>query len=527
MKKIRSTVFTIGIILTVLFLTGCEDDSNEEQKHFASQYEGKLLILQAYGSADNAAGATHSFVELYNTTSGDIDLNGINLYYANGISGINISEDLEWKKIPLTGTIPAEGSFLVLGPNQGSTGARYKIEEKHGDNYGDINNNDFILSNRSFKIALIEGSAVLNMQNPFNADGNGKKVSGYIDMVGAVNNPGAASPDNIFGYETAPARNSASEAVRRKNLTDTDNNQGASETFPDGKGDFISIRYASGSGGMTNDMLDVRYPRNSKAGKWDPFASPLPPEGTEMLMIWQIGAATDGNINRSFVELYNNTNSPINLNTYSLQYASGFSSNANGDPEASLDADAPWKKIDLTGTIMPRCSFLIIGEAQTASDPTNYPALTFNNSDADIYFPTFKLNNRAVKVALMENQTLLTAENPFTAGADGKPVAGYIDMVGASNGTTNNNTSASQRLRGFEGGGHPSNLTKQVGIRRKELLDSNDNATDFDRIQYANLVTRQGTAPNDTIVSYSPEYERFRPKNLAHGAWDPTTGEQK
>jgi len=268
MKKINISVLTaIIMVFASLFLFSCDEDSNKEKKPTVSQYEGKLLVLQAYGSSSSAAGVTHSFVELYNTTNAAIDLSGISLYYADGISGINISEDMEWERIALTGTIPAGGSFLVLGPNQGSASARYKIEEKHGANYGDINDPNFILSNRSFKAAVIEGSAKLNTQNPFDVDGKGTKVSGYIDMVGAANNPAAANPDNIFGYESSPTRNSASEAARRKNLKDTNDN---SE-------DFIAARYAKDSGGMTNEMLEVRYPRNSKAGKWDPFAEPAPP----------------------------------------------------------------------------------------------------------------------------------------------------------------------------------------------------------------------------------------------------------
>ena len=79
-------------------------------------------------------------------------------------------------------------------------------------------------------------------------------------MVGAANDMASATnPDNIYGFETAPARCSASEAVRRKDLTDTDNNSV----------DFIAARYASG--GLTDDEVAAQKPRNSKIGKWNPF----------------------------------------------------------------------------------------------------------------------------------------------------------------------------------------------------------------------------------------------------------------
>jgi len=98
-------------------------------------------------------------------------------------------------------------------------------------------------------------------------DGNGSKANGYIDMVGAANDLShATNPDNIFGFETAPTRCSASEAVRRKDLNDTDNNSV----------DFISARYSID--GMTNEEVEARRPRNSNAGEWDPFYEPKEPE---------------------------------------------------------------------------------------------------------------------------------------------------------------------------------------------------------------------------------------------------------
>ncbi|MCL2186604.1 MAG: lamin tail domain-containing protein [Treponema sp.] len=718
MKKNNKIIITaiIAIFFSSLLLTVCDEKDPEIN---TSQLAGKLLILQAYGSSSTAAGATHSFVELYNTTETAINLNGINLYYADGERGTDVTEDWEWVKISLNKTIPAGGSFLILGPNEGSTAARYKIEEKHGADYGDINDPDFKLSNRSFKVVLIEGSAALNMQNPFDVDGNGKKASGYIDMVGALNNPDASPPDNIFGFETAPARCSASQAVRRKNLSDSNDNSA----------DFIAARYGATSDSgisLTDEEFEVRYPRNSEAGKWNPFAEPEdppppdnptvigekseyagellilqagastdgaitrsfvelynnteadidlntfslqygttgtnwtvinltgtipakgsylitgllgeitgdsrlyfenadqtvdtfnlnnsgfkvalmenqnkltvenpfamtggtaakyvdmlgaynnnassvdafettaftqiskqaaarrksltdndnnstdferidyrtsgitdtklaqvrprysadgewspippPPPGTEMLMILQIGAATDGNINRSFIELYNNTNVPINLSGYSVQYAAGFRSGSNtagSDSAATIDTDGPWHVINLTGTLQPRHSYLILGQAMVSTE-TNGPALTFADGYGDINM-TFNdphLSNRSIKVVLMSNTTQLTVQNPFI-GNSGAPVNGYMDMVGAIN------TANTDYIQGYEGA-LIIGLSKQGGQRRANLEDTNNNSADFTRILFATVS--------------AAELERYRPKNQAFGAWDPITG---
>jgi len=268
MKKIMIAITAIiSVLFFGIFIMGCSGGGDGNNTGNTASVQGKVLILQAYGNAggDSPAGVSHSFVELYNITDEAINLSGISLYYANGIRGEDVTEDEAWKKIALTGTIPAKGSFLILGARHSDlSSTRYKI----ADGYGDINDDNLSLSRRGFKAAVIKGSEPLTVRNPFNTDGNGAKISGYIDMVGAVNNPGANPPDNIFGYEAAPARISASEAVRRADLTDTDNNST----------DFIAARYAlTGDGAFTNEMLEVRKPRNSSEGAWEPFAAPADP----------------------------------------------------------------------------------------------------------------------------------------------------------------------------------------------------------------------------------------------------------
>jgi hypothetical protein len=489
MNKITIIIAIIAILFSCIFMTGCIDDSGGDKGKTVNP-QGKLLILQAYGNAGDGspAGVSHSFVELYNISDEAINLSGINLYYADGIRGNDVAEDEPWKKIALSGTIPAKGSFLILGNKHGDLGStRYKI----ADGYGDINNNDLSLNRRGFKIALIKSTAQLTVQNPFNTDGNEGKISGYIDMVGALNNPTADPPDHIFGYETAPARNSASAAVRRKDLTDTDNNST----------DFVEARYAStGDGAFTKEMLEVRKPRNSSAGSWDPFAEPSAPVISDnTLLIFQIGAATDGNISHSFIELYNNSDDPISLSGYSLQYAAGFSTNTgNGAPGGNTTTDGTWNKIDLSGTISPGHSFLILGTKGTHASP----ALSITDDYGDMN-QAFVINNRCFKVALMSNTTLLTVQNPFDIDGNGTKATGYLDMVGALN------TSGTDYIQGCETS-PITNLTKQTGQRRKTLNDTDNNAADFERIVYDSATAEQK--------------ELKRPKNLAYGAWNPITG---
>jgi hypothetical protein len=438
---------------------------------------GKLLILQAYGSSSDAAGISHSFVELYNNTNTEIPLSGITMYYADGTRGLpKQDKDEDWKTIALTGSIPAKTSYLILGPKQNTTG-RYQIPE----NSGNINNSGFTLGNRSFKVALIRNTNPLIAQNPFNM-GSGAKAAGYIDMVGAANDPThATNPDQILGFETAAARNSASVSVRRLSLNDTDNNSV----------DFESADYRTS--GMTAEVLEVKRPKNIAYGEWDPFAAPeppVPPVSTgNTLLIFQVGAAGNtNNVSHSFVELYNAGTETVNLSTYSIQFATGVSTSAG--------ADGAWTRINLTGSIPPRTSYLILGENRNT---TGTAKLNFTNNSGDVN-NSIRISNDAAKVVLMSNQTTLTVQNPFNTDGNGTKAPGYVDMVGGQN---------TYFIHGYEtaSGG---TLTAQQTLRRTSIVDTDNNASDFESVHYGNAT--------DAVIALK------RPRSLSAGAWNPITG---
>jgi hypothetical protein len=445
--------------------------------------EGTLLILQAFGTGGGAQnGVNRSFVELYNGTNQAIDLGEYSLYFANGTRGLpKATQDGPWSKINLSGSIPALGSYLILGPDNGGASTRYTIAA----GYGDINNNSFILGNRSFKVALVKSTTVLTdaIQNPFDIDGNGAKVAGYIDMVGAANDiSNATNPDQILGFETAPSRNSGSEAVRRKNLIDTNNNST----------DFIAARYASG--GLTDEEVEARRPRNSSDGAWNPFTAPLPPPaGTEMLMILQANnrGNDNGGFPKSLVELYNNTNVAINLDTGNYYLHIG----SNGTPG--------WTHaIKLTGTVPARSSYLVVTNnsgdfnpdigAQTHNPPI--PSLPVADQEAD-----FVIANTNFKVAVFKNQSaILTIANPF---GDASLSLDYVDMLGAGNAT------------GFETATATSSRPQIA--RRTSLTDTNNNSNDFGQYdtRSANWATNE------------PNISKYWPRNSDAGPWNPITGE--
>jgi hypothetical protein len=463
---------------------------------------GKLLIMQAYGSDSGAAGVSHSFVELYNATNAAIPLTGITLYYADGttVSAANApstaTADPAWKAIALTNSIPAKGSYLILGPKQSPTAARHQI----ADNYGDINNSNFTLSNRAFKVALIRSTDTLTAQNPFDMDGEGATAAGYIDMLGSANE--YQTRDLIFGFETAPARNSGSVAARRTSLDDTDDNSA----------DFEELDYRVANG-MTNEKLDVRKPRNATitASGWDPFAEPATTPSTEGLMIFQVfgtGATeNDSASTHSFIELYNNSDAEILLSAFSVHYADGISS---GNPTV-----AAWTKIDLTGSIPAKGSYLILGK-QMVTYGQSQTATTNGNLDftgqfvsgtattPDLSVPTFVLSNRSYKVALMSNQSAITVANPWESVA-------CVDLVSAINTSGTDSVDAAKGTTDLSAvnaaSGGSRTISKQKSWRRTSLTVSTVTLTDFASKQYSSL------SATDIV--------KFRPRTKASGTWTP------
>jgi hypothetical protein len=182
------------------------------------------------------------------------------------------------------------------------------------------------------------------------------------------------------------------------------------------------------------------------------------------------------------VELYNNTNSAINLDSYSLQIANA----ADGDE---------WTVIDLTGSIPAHGSYLIRGGAVT--DPEN-SRLDLSSVTPDVD-DSFVLDNKEFKIALMSNTTALNVANPFGTDGEETVVAGYVDMLG---------TGTTAKVTGYETG-PIDGISKQKSARRKSLADTDNNAEDFKIHEYK----ADGLSDDDL--------EKCRPRTANEGDWTP------
>jgi hypothetical protein len=240
-----------------------------QSNDFVEPASGNVIILQTYGTGAASDGSvSHTFVELYNKSENAVNLDGWSLQYADGTSA-DVAQTAAWAKINLSGSIPAHGSYLILGKKNNNS-ARLQITETDVD----AAKTDWTLSNRSYKVALIASQTLLTVANPFNIDGAGTTAAGYMDLVGVIN---ASPADDINACETAYAELiSKQKAARRGSLNDTDDNSA----------DFIAVDYRTS--GARDWEIAVWKPRGSVAGAWDPFAEPEEPDTTLSLLIFQV-----------------------------------------------------------------------------------------------------------------------------------------------------------------------------------------------------------------------------------------------
>jgi len=153
---------------------------------------------------------------------------------------------------------------------------------------------------------------------------------------------------------------------------------------------------------------------------------------------------TDAAISHSFIELYNPTETDVDLSGYSVQYAK---------------AGSTWEKLVLTGvTIGSYTSFLI----RCSSEDGLASRYVIGNHDLD--WSDCVISNDAMKVALVSNQTLLTVSNPTSE-------QGVVDFIGA--GTTD-----------YAYGSAITGISKQKTARRKNFANTGNNASDFEILDY-------------------------------------------
>ncbi|MFI5755571.1 lamin tail domain-containing protein [Streptomyces sp. NPDC051569] len=178
------------------------------------------VIAEVYGGGGNSgATLTHDFVELGNSGDAAFDLTGWSVQYLSGAP----TGTSKWQATPLSGAIPAGGSYLV----EESKGTGGDTALPAPDAAGTI-----ALSGTSGTIALVHSTTPLTCLTAADcaADGSIKDLVGFGTAVVREGSPATGA-----GNTTSVTRNAA--------LTDTDNNAA------DLSGATPSPRNSAGAGG--------------------------------------------------------------------------------------------------------------------------------------------------------------------------------------------------------------------------------------------------------------------------------------
>lgn len=328
MKK--SCILGLISLAAVTSLTGCF--SNE-----VTELDG-VLILQAYGTGGkDECALSESFVELYNTTEWTISLDNSSLHYSEGGN--------TWEKFNLTGSIAPKTSFLITFDTCDDATNQIAV--------GDLSF-DYTINNKGIKFCLMNNQDDLLYINPYSSN-----ADGYIDMVCATDSSGtidAAEGDYVIGQ-------SKQKSVRRTSLTDTNDNSV----------DYEVIDYSF----ISASSIAQYTPKNQSYKEHDANFVSILEETSNTLLIYQVygtGGKTDSAINRTYIELYNNSSIDVSLNGYSIQYMNY--------------EETTWSTIELTGTIKAYSSFLIVGFTTNTTGVFG----TLVDSDADMVVD-FELHN--------------------------------------------------------------------------------------------------------------------------------------
>lgn len=204
------------------------------------------------------------------------------------------------------------------------------------------------------------------------------------------------------------------------------------------------------------------------------------------------GGNNKGAGSHGFIELYNPTDSEVDLSTWSVQYEG-----ATGDDKN----DPGWHKLDLNGSIPAHSSYLI----RTKKYKDNTTPANFQVPTGDMQWDDIIINGKGVAVTLMSNQQLLTDNNIFDNTSKKPLKEGYVDLVGVHG----NDSMESEKAFAFEGYATDSQSTKKA-VRRIDFQDTDCNAIgeddgDFVIIEY-----------NATDADY---LQWARPRTTTDGAW--------
>ncbi|MCL2089261.1 MAG: CotH kinase family protein [Oscillospiraceae bacterium] len=394
-----------------------------------------IIILQAYGQGGNPTTLqtdtpiSHNFIELYNPTNAAVNLSGWKITYEQFRRP---AENGTWEHIfPSGTTMPPNSSYLIRG--RASVVDSAHPAPNHQVSVGDLEMPSMYLDNAEYRVQIY-------------------------------------SPDNALVNQI-------------HNTTVTNKHTTLRKTDLSGTG-HTAIDYRTLAGNP--DELERVRPRSISDGGWNPFPEKETPDDLVIAMaysgaITELGVAADSPVTHSFVEIYNPTDTTISLDGYYLHY--------QGFPVQQIErrTGTSWGSLKLDGTksIPPKHSYLI-----NCGVNTSHNTVILSVFD-QVWESPPPFVTKGAKYLLTKGVSSVPAASvdPFTANG-GKPIEGYIDMVGSAG----NDTGTTDQIDGCETSYFGLLTSRQLGIIRKDRdVDTDNNADDFETVDFRTSPLRPRT----------------------------------
>jgi DNA/RNA endonuclease G (NUC1) len=440
------------------------------------------------------AGANDEFIELYNATNAPVDIGGWKINRSNGSGTINTQVTIT------AGTmIPAHGHFLATNSAAGGYSGSVAGNQTYGTGITDdggigvLNTANVVIDQvgMSAGSAYKEGTVLSQLTTNVNRSWERKPGDGSGSSTDTDNN-GAdfqlISPSDPQNLASAPTPGVVNQAIVPSCPASLSTTQGTatstsvSASDPDGRVVSATITSApvtgitldsftpaAGVGGTASATLNVsaataqgnynvviQYANNDSPTPQTatctvavsvtppptptPTPTPTPVPGSVVLSQVYGGGGNNGStLKNDFIEIINHTGSPINLNGWSVQYASAMLAN--------------WQVTPLTNFTLGPGQYYLIKEATGAGGTVDLPTADQTG--------TIAMGATSGKVALVSNTTALVGNCPVGSG--------IVDFIGYDGANC------------FEGAGAAPTLTNPTAALRKNdgCLDTDNNNSDF------------------------------------------------
>ncbi len=175
------------------------------------------------------------------------------------------------------------------------------------------------------------------------------------------------------------------------------------------------------------------------------------------------GGSDDGNASHSFIELYNQSDSAVDLKGWQLAYRS------SQDGEQSQE----WMYLELTGTIEGH-GYYLVRCAQTEGTDYQVPA---GDQEWDV-----AIHNKGVSVVLLSSDEKLEPDFTGAVTEENRPES-YVDLLAVQG-----NDEEDQQMPPVYETEVSAQQSKKKAVRRNEFTDTDNNAADASVVDYSDPV---------------------------------------